>query len=373
METEKIKKQYGLWPSPITPLSLARGTRFSDVAWDQDGTLVWRESRSDRSGLVVQPPDGNAPRDLNSDFNIRAGVGYGGGDFSVGLGNVYFIQAKSGRIYCQPTQNGTARPITPAFGSAASPMLSPDGKFLLYIHTYEGEDSLALVAVDGASWPIKLVSGDDFYMQPCWHPDGHSIAWIAWNHPQMPWDGTTLYTGRLNLAENSLGLGDVVPITGDTDTSVFQPQFSPDGRYLAYVSDPDGWWQLYLHDLVSGEHIICTGGNAEHGVPAWVQGLRTYDFSPDGKSIYFLRNQDGFNGLWKLDIESKMKERVRIGSEYTWLTQVAVAPIGDQIAMIASGGRVPQRVITYDVSRVTRVMRRSLPEHLPQKTYALPP
>jgi dipeptidyl aminopeptidase/acylaminoacyl peptidase len=372
MEPEKTKRQYGLWRSPITPLSLARGTRFSDVAWDQDGTLVWRESRSDRSGLVVQPPDGNAPRDLNSDFNIRAGVGYGGGDFSVGLGNVYFIQAKSGRIYCQPTQNGTARPITPAFGSAASPMLSPDGKFLLYIHTYEGEDSLALVAVDGASWPIKLVSGDDFYMQPCWHPDGHSIAWIAWNHPQMPWDGTTLYTGKLNLAENSLGLGDVVPITGDTDTSVFQPQFSPDGRYLAYVSDPDGWWQLYLYDLVSGEHIICTGGNAEHGVPAWVQGLRTYDFSPDGKSIYFLRNQDGFNGLWKLDIESKMKERVRIGSEYTWLTQVAVAPIGDQIAMIASGGRVPQRVITYDVSRVTRVMRRSLPEHLPQKTYALP-
>lgn len=372
MGDEKIKKQYGLWQSPITPISLARGTRFSDVAWDRDGTLVWHESRSDRSVLVVQPPDGDAPRDLNSDFNIRAEVGYGGGDFSVGLGDIYFIEAKSSRIYRQPTHAGPAKPITPAFGSAASPTLSPDGKFLLYVHTYEGEDSIGLVDVDGASWPIKLVSGDDFYMQPCWHPDGKSIAWIAWNHPQMPWDGTTLYTGRIKPAGNGPGLGDVVPIVGDARTSVFQPQFSPDGRYLAYVADPEGWWQLYLYDLVSAEHTVCTGGNAEHGIPAWVQGLRTYDFSPDGKSIYYLRNQDGFIGLWKLDIESKMKESVWIDSAYTWLTQVAVAPTGDQVAVIASGGRVPTRVITYEAGGKTRVLRRSLPEDLPQETYALP-
>jgi dipeptidyl aminopeptidase/acylaminoacyl peptidase len=372
MNKEKIKLQYGLWKSPISPTSLASGLSFSDVAYDHDGTLVWRESRSDRNVLVVQGYDGQAPRDLNSIYNVRAGVGYGGGDFTVGHGDVYFVEAKTGRIYRQPTHKGTAKPITPSFGSAASLTLSPDGKNLLYVHTYERKDSVGLVNVSGESWPTKLVAGDDFYMQPCWHPDGNSIAWITWNHPQMPWDGTTLYLGALQLTSNGFEMDEVVKIVGDENTSVFQPQFSPDGRYLAYVSDPEGWWHLYLYDLGSKEHTVYTGGDAEHAIPAWVQGLRTYDFSPDGKSIYFQRNQDGYGGLWKLDIESKMKERVRIESTYTWLNQVAASPDGERIAVIASGARIPSRVITVEVSGGVKVIRRSRPENLPQKTFALP-
>jgi dipeptidyl aminopeptidase/acylaminoacyl peptidase len=263
-------------------------------------------------------------------------------------------------------------PITPAFGSAASPALSPDGKHLLYVHTYEREDSIGVVSVDGISWPTKLISGNDFYMQPCWHPDGRSIAWISWDHPQMPWDGTTLNLGALQPTKNGFALDEVVPITGGENISVFQPQFSPDGRYLAYVSDPEGWWHLYLYDLDRGEHTVYTGGEAEHAVPAWVQGLRTFDFSPDGKSIYFLRNQDGFVGLWKLDIESKIKERVRVDAAYTWMNQAAVAPDGERIALIASGGKVPSRVITVGVSGGVKILRRSQPENLPQNTYTLP-
>ena len=372
MNAEKIVKQFGLWKSEITATSLARGARFSEVAWDEDGSLLWRESHSDRNTIVVQPADGQAPRDLNSDFNVRASVGYGGGDFTVGQGQVYFVEAQSGRLYGQPTHGGPARAVTPSFGSCASPVLSPDGSHLLYVHTYEGQDSLSLVEVGGESWPTRLIWGDDFYMQPCWHPDGLSFAYIAWNHPQMPWDGTTLHIGRCEQAPQGLALVEVSPLIGDADTSVFQPQFSPDERYLAYVADPEGWWQLYLYDLASGEHIVCTGGQAEHGVPAWVQGLRTYDFSPDGSSITFTRSQDGFMGLWKLDIQSMMKERIRIGSAYTWLSQVAASPDGERVAMIASGGRVPDRVIVYNQAEGTQIMRRSQAEDLLPHTYALP-
>ena len=372
MTHEKSSIQFGLWPSPITPLSLARGIGFSDIAWDHDGTLIWREGRSDRGVLVVQSSDGQAPRDLNSDFGVRAGVGYGGGDFSAGNGDVYFVEAKSGRIYRQPTHKGTATPITPAFGSAASPTVSPDGKYLLYVHTYERKDSLAIVDSEGKSWPQKLVSGNDFYMQPCWHPDGQQIAWIAWNHPQMPWDGTTLNLGRLNFGEDGPFLEDTTLITGDENTAVFGAQFSPGGRYLAYVSDPDGWWQLYVYDLESGEHTVMTGGEAEHGIPAWAQGMRTFYFAPDGKSIYFLQNRDGFVGLWRVNIETKLQERIRIGSEYSWMTQVAAAPDGETVAVIASGGRIPNRIVTYSPKDGPRVLARSLAEDLPEKTYALP-
>ena len=373
MTTNKTPKQFGLWPSPISPISLARGLAFSDLAWNEDGTLVWREGRSDRGVLVVQPPDGQAPRDLNSDYSVRAGVGYGGGDFSVGHGIVYFVEAKSGRIYRQPLQGGTARPITPAFGSAASPAISPDGRYLLYVHTYERQDCLAMVDTQGIFWPQKLVSGDDFYMQPCWHPVGDRVAWVAWNHPQMPWDGTTLKIARITYPEQGLPeLGDVRVVTGDEQTSIFGAQFSPDGRYLAYVADPEGWWQLYVYDLDSGEHTILTGGEAEHGVPAWAQGQRTFDFAPDSKSIYFLQNRDGFVGLWRVNIESKLQERVRIGSEYTSMAQVAASPVGERVAVIASGGRIPSRIVTYGFGEGPHIWARSLPEDLPEKTYALP-
>ncbi len=369
----KIKKQYGLWKSPITASSLARGLSFSDVAWDQDGSLVWRESRSDRSVLVLQPADGQAFRDLNSEFNVRASVGYGGGDFTVSQGYAYFVEAKSGRIYRQSTSTGLPTPITPAFGGAADPTVSPNGQYLLYVHTYERQDSIALVDCEGENWPIKLISGDDFYMQPCWHPNSRNIAWIAWNHPQMPWDGTRLMLGKLEpCSQGLLNLVDVMTITGDEQTAVFQPQFSPDGRYLAYVTDPDGWWHLYIYDLETGERIVLTGGEAEHAVPAWIQGLRTYTFSAEGNSIYFLRNQDGFMGLWRVDLATKQKDKIRLGAEYTWLSQLSIAPEGERVALIASGGRVPSRIVTYNALGKSRIRRRSLPEDLPPKTYALP-
>ena len=136
MSTKRKSRQYGLWDSPISPLSLARGIRLSDVAWGEDGTLAWLEGRPDRSLVVLQPPSGEACRDLNDQFSIRARLGYGGGDFTVGKGDVYFIAADSGRIYRQPLQAGVASPITPAFGQAASPRLSPDGHWVLFVHSY---------------------------------------------------------------------------------------------------------------------------------------------------------------------------------------------------------------------------------------------
>ena len=367
MTKQKIRKQFGLWPSPISPQRLSRGISFSDVAWDHDGTLVWRESRSGLGVLVVQPPDGSAPRDLNSDFAVSAGVGYGGGDFTVGHGDVYFIEKESKRIYRQPTASGIAHPITPAFGAAASSAISPDGRHVLFVHTYERKDSLAIVDTEGNLWPQKLVSGDDFYMQPCWHPDGEQIAWIAWNHPQMPWDWTRLQVASLQVASGQVG--EVMTVAGDENTSIFQPEFSPDGRYLAYVSDESGWWQLYIYDLENKEHRQLTNAEAEHGIPAWVQGMRTYGFNHSGKLIFYTRIQDGFSSLWKVKVSSGKNKRLSLDDEYTWLEQIAVHPRRERLALIASGGGTPSRLITFTDKDSARVWRRSTSEDLPSPTY----
>jgi dipeptidyl aminopeptidase/acylaminoacyl peptidase len=372
MTPTKINRQFGLWDSPISPISLARGITLSDLAWDSDGSLLWREGRSDRGVLVVQPPDGQAPRDLNSELSVRAKVGYGGGDFTAGHGQVYFAEAESGRLYRQPTRLGPAQPLTPAYGAAAAPSLSPDGRWLLFVHTYEGADRLAVVDSQGKHWPAQLVSGEDFYMQPCWHPNGKQVAWIAWNHPNMPWDGAYLRQGTLEFPPGALPqITHTITIAGDENTSIFQPQYSPDGRWLAYISDQSGWWQLYLYDLESGLHRPLTQELAEHGQPAWVQGLRTYAFSPDSTRIYFIRNTQGFNSLWQLDLDSGRTQPVALDPAYTSLDQITVSPHG-QLALLGSGASTPNRVLVLSPGGEAQVVARATSEEVDPQVYSTP-
>ncbi len=370
MSSPKISQPFGLWDSPISPARLGRGIGFSDVAWAESGALVWRENRSDRGVLVIQSPDGQAERDLTSDLSVRAGVGYGGGDFSVGQDFVYFVEAVSGRIYRQPLVSGTAKPITPAYGKAAAPTPSPDGRWVMYVHTYEDQDILAIVDVEGKQWPARLVSGDDFYMQPCWHPDGKLIAWVDWNFPNMPWDGTFLRMGRLEISAHGMpALVETDTLAGDEDTSIFQPQYSPDGRWLAYVSDQTGWWQLHMYDLKKKVHHQITRAKAEHGSPAWIQGSRNYGFSPNGHHLYFIRNQNGQESLWQIDLATGKENAIQI-RPYTSLIQIATTRKERQIALIASASTTPAHILTTDPDGNIRIRRRSTPEDIPISEYS---
>ncbi len=373
MSHQKTHKQYGLWPSPITPQMIGQGLNFSDLAWDDDGTLVWRERRSNKGLLIVQPPHREAFRALNNTFAVSGGVGYGGGSFTVGHGHAYFVEQSSKRIYRQSLKTGSPTPLTPEFGAGAAPQISSDGKYLLFVHTYEGQDNVAIVDTMGKHWPRKLASGADFYMHPRWHPDGRQVAWISWRHPNMPWDGTTLEIADLTYPPGELPTFETATtIAGDENTSIFQPEFSPDGRYLAYISDKSGWWQLYIYNLESKEHRQLTTAPAEYGKPAWVQETRTYGFSADGDKIFIIRSQGGFSTLWEIETASGRERQISVGEEYTSLNQIAVSPVGDKIALIASGGRTPMRVIVYEKGQGVAVWRRSTAENLSGAAYAAP-
>ena len=135
----KEQRMYGLWPSPISGKSLATSLRLSEPCWDTDGkTLAWLEGRSDRGVIVVQEGE-SATRDLTpGDMSVRAFVGYGGGDFTLSHGVCYFVGQADQRIYRQPLVGGPPRPITPGFGAAASPTVSPDGRWLAYVSVETG-------------------------------------------------------------------------------------------------------------------------------------------------------------------------------------------------------------------------------------------
>lgn len=347
----KQQKLYGTWSSPISAKTISNVLRLPDVQWDGD-TLLWLEGRGSQNVIVAQTGN-DAPRDL-TDSPVKARVGYGGGDFTVANGIVYFVGG-GGRLYKQPADSGGTRPLTPAFGDTASPRISPDGRWIVYVHSYENTDGLALVGTDGKMWPRKLAYGTDFVMQPAWHPDSNRIAYIAWNHPNMPWDGTELRL--LTLASESSET-----IAGDQNTAIFQPEFSPDGRYLSYISDQSEWGQLYLYNLETGTHTQITDVPAEHATPAWNQGLRMYGWSSD--SIYYIRKEQSNASIFRYHLADKIHTRLDL-PDYTYFEQISVRSDGT-LAMIASSSQIPRRVITRSPSGEVRIYRRSMYEQIPK-------
>ena len=364
-------KPYGAWDSPISGASIAGGVSLRDAQWNHAGdTLVWWENRA-KTGVLLAQTGGQAPRDLtDATLNVAGHVGYGGGAFSLGAGKAYF--AANGRLYSQALAGGAPRAITPAFGNYASPAVSPDGEWVAFVHSYEHVDGLAIVDAAGEDFPQKLAYGADFVMQPTWHPAGSHIAFIAWNHPQMPWVGSELRLLSLDAAGGGMPRPqDIVTVDGDTDTSIFQPEFSPDGRYLSYVSDASGWSQIVLYDLQEGTRRQLTFDEAEHGTPAWVQGLRSYGWAGDSRSIFYLENRLGFLSLRRCDLESSASEAVSGLEAYTELTQISVAPASGAVSMIASSALIPPRVISIDSGGAATIHRRQGAENLREDQLSL--
>jgi len=368
------KKPAELWTSPLRAQDLAAELRFSDVLWDnQEETLVWREERSDQGVLVCQSQEDPWPRDLTAELSVRARVGYGGGDFTVSHGFVYFVSG--GRLYQQLLSGGEAQPITPEGGECSAPSVSPDGKDVIYLHSAEGTDVLALVDARGKNQPVVLSKGHDFYMHPCWHPQGNRIAWVAWDHPFMPWNSSALYLGELDGEKGTPRLTSQEIVAGvlTGNTGIFQPTFSPDGRHLSYVSNENGWFNVYWLDLSSGEQELLVGEEAEYGAPAWIQGLRTQAWTADGTALYLLRAKDGFTSLVRFDLQKRELQEIQGEvQQYTSLTQIALSPRGEKISLIASSSTSPSRIASVLPKGEVKTHRASSSKNLSEEYLSSP-
>ncbi|MFU8804541.1 MAG: S9 family peptidase [Bradymonadaceae bacterium] len=351
--TAKKRKSFGLWSSPLSSKALAGALRLSDVQWAGPGQgLVWLEGRDGRGVLVVRHP-GHAPRDINDELSVRGGVGYGGGEFTVFDDEVYFATTE-GRLFTANLDKGAPRPLTPSFGKLAAPAVSPDGEWVAYVHTDRDVESIGVVDTQGKRWPSRLVSGSDFYMQPSWHPQGGRLAWVAWDHPQMPWNGARLETAEVHRGSSGISIGEVECWAGSSEIAVLQPTFSPGGDYLAYASDESGCWQLYLREMGSGKVRQLTEGQAEFGGPAWVQGLRVFGWHPDDDRLWAVRNERGVMTLVEVELDGHVEELPGL-EEYTSLAQPSISPTGE-LAFIGSSSQNPGRIVTWD-GRAARLER----------------
>jgi dipeptidyl aminopeptidase/acylaminoacyl peptidase len=363
---DAIARAYGLWDSPVTPRSLAEGKRLGDPCADSDGeTVLWVEGRSDRGVLVASRADDPAPRDLTDELSVRANVGYGGGDVGVAGGVVVF--ASGGRLYRQSLAGGRAQPVTPALGAVSSPRISPDGRWVLFVQSAEGQDCLACVALDGGQWPTKLHQGRDFYMQPRWHPSGERVAWIAWDHPNMPWDGSELWSARFEASDDAPRLVQAERLAGGPDTAILQPEFSPDGSSIAYLSDESGWSHLYLTHIDGGDRVQLTKGEADYGTPAWNQGQSAFAFVADD-TIACIRNEGAMQRLQSVATDGRSEaENVAAAAGWSQIDGVAVIPDRRAVVIVASAPSRSAQVLSVELDGAgrSRTLARSSGETIP--------
>jgi len=364
---------YGSWASPITAKSIASGSVTLGEPTLAHQSVYWVEGRPTEGGrqvIVHAALDGNGRRDLLPDgFSARTRVHeYGGGAYAVlPDGGVVFSNDADGRVYrvagrtdgangdtdgadgdtdgadgdTGSADAGEPRALTPEAERPralryADFAADPDRDRVVCIresHRGEGEPVNEIVAIDLDGGEVEVIAtGHDFYAAPRVGPDGR-LAYLCWDHPRMPWDGTELWVDDERIA-------------GGPDESIVNPAWSPDGR-LHWVSDHSGWWNLYRE----GEPLY--PAEAEFAMPMWVFGQSSYAFMDEGSiacawserafpHLGLLRDgqmqelqPDFLPALRSLRIETDAKRLVYIGASPTRPSAVVVLD-GDEQRVIAS-------------------------------------
>lgn len=362
---------YGSWKSPLTAERLAAGSKPLAAPMIDGAQILWREALAAEGGRIAAVrgnPDGTATVVTPAPFNVRTRVHeYGGGALLAAGGTLYFSNFADNLVYRQ--QGGAApQPLTADSRQRhADFVLDAARQRLIAVREdhatpgAEARNSLVALALDGTA-SIELASGHDFYAAPRLSPDGRQLAWLCWNHPLMPWEGTELWLaevtadGRLDSARR---------VAGGPGEALVQPLWSPRGE-LFVVSDRSGWWNLYR---MAGNTLtaVCPM-QAEFGRPLWVFGQAMYGFTGDDEIVATCIEQ-GVSRLLRIDLARDTTQTVE--TPFTDIDELRAGP-GFVVALAASA-TVARQVVRIDAaSGACRVLARSVDE-VPEAGWLSPP
>lgn len=259
--------------------------------------------------LVVLGIEDGHERDVDVDPPPSVPHSTGGGAIAWAADELVYV-AGDGTI-----RAAGGRVIVP-WGGCGNLAAAPDGTRIAFVFD---ERDVGVVPVDGSTWPVRVSSAaNDFALDPTWSPDGGRVAWHEWDDPSMPWDES-------RIVDDS---GTVVAAGG----AVTQPRFGPDVTLGHLTDEPSGWLSLWCRP----------DGDAEHGLPAWGPGVRTWAWSPDGERIAFVRNEGGFGRLCVLDRRTDDVDEIAKGWHHglDWR--------GRHLVAIRTGARTPPELVVYD-------------------------
>jgi len=340
-----------------------------------NGIAYWNELHPKEGGRYVVSragTDGNPEEVISSLFNSRTRVHeYGGGSYIVDRGTVYFSNFSDQRLYKQGL--GTSpHALTPAVDLRYTDGVSDHQRNRLVIvredHTVHGEAVNTIVSIglpEGGPGEV-LVSGNNFYSSPRLSPDSRQLAYLTWNHPNMPWDGTELWIGDF---DSDGKLVNPQKVAGGIRESIYQPEWSPDGR-LYFVSDRTGWWNIYRRNNGRTESVAPM--EAEFGGPQWLFRQSHYGFSSPRQIICIYTHKGGTH-LARLDtVTGRIEE---IPTAYSGGSrQIRDIAVGPDFAYFVGGTPTePESIIRLDLKTLElKVVRRSRAVTVDSQFFSIP-
>ncbi|NLE44801.1 MAG: S9 family peptidase [Chloroflexi bacterium] len=366
---------YGSWASPINAAMLADAGISLQSLRCSESYVYWIEGRPREGGryvVVKRSLDGQTKDVTPEGFNARTLVHeYGGGAAIFDGETVIFSNLSDQRLYRYDGQ-ATPQPITPEPSLArgvryADGCLTPDGRFIVSVReTHHGDDrvinDLVAISLDGSEAPRVITSGYDFYSNPRISPDGRKLAWLCWNDPLMPWDGTELWVATLNT---DASIDAARRVAGGSAESIFQPEWSPSG-VLHFVSDRTNWWNLYRE--VDGRIEALAPMDAEFGQAQWSFGYSRYTFLSDGR-IACIYSENGIDHLGTIAVEGG--EVTPIPCEFTSLLWLSTD--GQLLWLIGASPTCSAAVFSLDpVSGAVEIVRSAYAVEIDPESISVP-
>jgi dipeptidyl aminopeptidase/acylaminoacyl peptidase len=295
--TDRRTGPFGSWRSPITPEMIATGIIGLDQIAVDGQDVYWIEARPREQGrhvIVRRGRDGTIADAIPSPYNARTRVHeYGGGAYAVRDGVVFFSHFADQRMYRKDPER-PPRPITPdADLRFADAVIDAGRRRLICVredHTTgaaEAVNTLVSLPMEAGDGGRILVSGNDFYSSPRLSPDGSRLAWLTWNHPDMPWDGTELWVGAFG-SDGMIARAERV--AGGPAESIIQPEWTPGGA-LCFISDVTGWWNPYW--IRDGHRVSLWEGENEFAGAQWTFGMSTYAVAGSSHLLCAYKGQGG--------------------------------------------------------------------------------
>ena len=349
MRPEPVAAACGAWKSPLTARAVAAGgLQLSRVILDGDD-IYWLERRPEESGrsvVVKRSRDGRITDVTPAGTNVRTRVHeYGGAAYAVSGGTIYYSEFTDQRLY-RLEPRGVSEPLTPPgdwfYADGTINLSRTELVCVREDHTAEKREvvnTLVRLRLDGPpSAGQVIVSGHDFYSTPRFNPDGSRLAWLAWRHPHMPWDGTELWAADVSRDGE---LEHPTRVAGGDDESIFQPGWSPNGT-LYFVSDRTGWWNLYR--MHGGQAEAIHAMSAEFGRPQWTFGTSTWAFADESRIVVAYAE----NGSWRLaTIDLSTGVLAPVGTELE--PGESVAATRTHAVFVGGSALTPDAVVRVDI------------------------
>jgi dipeptidyl aminopeptidase/acylaminoacyl peptidase len=342
---DQIKQRPGWWSPTITGGMLAQLRNLTGAIWSPDGNyLYFGQDFDGRSDIFRLDVNSNQLLQLTAEMEASPlpMLGQGGTTpaemtLSPDGNSLIYVGGKDGKLWVMPSKGGVIKRLVEGEGAQINPSFSPDGKQVAFVWGDNEKQAIAVTDSNGEGWARKISKGNAFPFAPRWLPDSSGLIYQEYDSRGAFFRESRLVladlaSGSLRVLREGFGKSIAFGFFGDYN-------ISPDGKWLAYVSDESGWANLYLLDLKTGQSKLVSGGGAEHSYPVW---------SPDSTKLVYSVNRNANLNLMLSTLEGQtypVEEGDFICGCPSW------SPDGTRLSYVKQSPVLPPNLYVYNLNQ----------------------